>query len=144
MLFVIPSHREFPKAYEYLKEGGFTASLSGSVHSQIAMDQIIETTINHFSKETGGLSGIMENKSASERWLRIKKDEEDVKNVTLRIWDCISDIWDPKQPIVKINESLATQDMVKNVLNAEEKGGELLQEFIGLQLAMQSLNTMIL
>ena len=47
---------EFPEAYEYLKEGGFTASLSGSVHSQIPMDQITETTVNRFSKETGGLS----------------------------------------------------------------------------------------
>ena len=59
---------EFPEAYEYLKEGGFTALLSGSVHSQIPIDQIIETTINRLSKETGGLSGITENKGASERW----------------------------------------------------------------------------
>ena len=62
---------EFPEAYEYLKEGGFTVLLSGSVHNQIPMDQIIETIINRFSKETGGLSGITENKGASERWVRI-------------------------------------------------------------------------
>ena len=35
--------------------------LSGNAHIQIPMDQIIETTINRFSKETGGLSGITEN-----------------------------------------------------------------------------------
>ena len=60
-----------PCAYEYLKEGGFTASLSGNVHSQMPMNQIIEKTINRFSKETGGLSGITENKGTSERWVRI-------------------------------------------------------------------------
>ena len=120
------------------------------------MDQIIETTINLFSKETGGLSEITANKGASERWVRInpyiaalrehlnvklnknkktddiemgcfrkEKDEEDVKNIGLGISDWVPDISDPKQPIVKINDgSLATQDMVKNILNAEEKGGE--------------------
>ena len=120
------------------------------------MDQIIETTINRFSKETGGLSEITANKGASERWVRInpyiaalrehlnvklnknkktddiemgcfrkEKDEEDVKNIGLGISDWVPDISDPKQPIVKINDgSLATQDMVKNILNAEEKGGE--------------------
>ena len=64
---------EFSEAYKYLKEGGggFTVLLSGSVHSQIPMDQIIETTINCFSKEAGGLSGITENKGTSERWVRI-------------------------------------------------------------------------
>ena len=35
------------------------------------MDQIIETTINRFSEETGGLSDITENKGASERWVGI-------------------------------------------------------------------------
>ena len=120
------------------------------------MDQIIETTINRFSKETGGLSEITANQGASERWVRInpyiaalrehlnvklnknkktydiemgcfrkEKDEEDVKNIGLGIPDWVPDISDPKQPIVKINDgSLATQDMVKNILNAEEKGGE--------------------
>ena len=152
---------EFPEAYEYLKGGGFTASLSGSVQSQIPMDQIIETTINHFSKETG-LSRITENKGANERWVRInpfitalcehvnaklnknkktydtevgyskkEKDLEVVKNVGLRISDWVPDILDPKQAIVKINDgSLAKQEMVKKALNAEEKGAELLQEFI--------------
>ena len=59
-------------------------------------------------------------------------DEEDVKNVGLGILDwVVPDIWDPKQPIVKINDgNLATQHMVKNVLNAVKKGGELIQEFI--------------
>ena len=128
-----------------------TASLSGSVHSQIPMDQIIEATINRFSEETGGLSGITENKGASERWVKInpfiaalrehlnvklnknkktydieircsrkEKDEGDVKNVGLGISDWVPDIRDPKQPIVNMNDgSLATQDMVKNVLNAK-------------------------
>ena len=36
---------------------GFTASLSGNIHSKIPMDEIIEMTINRASKDTGGLSG---------------------------------------------------------------------------------------
>ena len=59
-----------PYAYKYLK-GGFTASLLDNVHSQIPMDQIIETTINRLSKNTGHLSGITENKGPSERWVII-------------------------------------------------------------------------
>ena len=60
-----------------------------------------------------------------------KKDEEDIKNVGFGISDWVPDIWDPKQPIFKINDgSLATQDMAKNALNAEEKGGGLLHEFV--------------
>ena len=35
-----------PCVYDYLKEGGFTASLSINVNSQIPVNQIIETTIN--------------------------------------------------------------------------------------------------
>ncbi len=58
-------------AYSDLEEGGFSGSLSGTTHSQLPMDQIIEMTINTFSKETGGLSGQTENKGASERWMRI-------------------------------------------------------------------------
>ena len=58
-------------AYSDLEEGGFSGSLSGTTHSQLPMDQIIEMTINRFSKETGGLSGQTENKGASERWMRI-------------------------------------------------------------------------
>lgn len=37
-----------------LKKGGFIDSSSGNAPSQIPIDQIIETTINQFSKETGG------------------------------------------------------------------------------------------
>ena len=115
------------------------------------MDQIIEATIIRFSEETGGLSGITDNKGASERWVKInpfiaalrehlnvklnenkkaydieircsrkEKDEEDVKNVGLGISDWVPGIWDPKQPIVNMNDgSLATQDTVKNFLNAK-------------------------
>ena len=35
------------------------------------MDQIIEMTINQFSREMGGLSGQTENKGVSERWVLI-------------------------------------------------------------------------
>ena len=62
---------------------------------------------------------------------RKENDEGDVKNVGLWISDWVPYIWDPKQPKVKINDgSLATQDMVKNILTAEKKGQELLQQFI--------------
>ena len=45
-----------PSMNKYLK--GITVSFLGNVNSQIPMDQIIETTINQFSKETGDFSGI--------------------------------------------------------------------------------------
>ena len=35
------------------------------------MDQVIEVTVNRFSKETGGLTGMTQNTGASERWMRI-------------------------------------------------------------------------
>ena len=41
------------EAYNYLEDGGSTGSQSGSVHSNIPMDRIIEMTINSFS--TGGI-----------------------------------------------------------------------------------------
>ena len=52
-------------------KGGFTGSLTGKSYSRIPMDQVIETTINRWSKEVGGISGITENDGASERWIRI-------------------------------------------------------------------------
>ena len=56
--------------YQYLKNGGFTASISGLPFSKIPCDQIIETTINGSSKSTSGLSGKMENIGASEKWMQ--------------------------------------------------------------------------
>ena len=60
-----------PNIYQYLKNGGFTDSISGLPFSKIPCDQIIETTINCSSKSTGGLSGKTENVGASEKWMRI-------------------------------------------------------------------------
>ena len=68
MLNLQDSH---PNIYQYLKNGGFTASVSGLPFSKIPCDQIIETTINRSSKSTGGLSGKTENVGASEKWMRI-------------------------------------------------------------------------
>ena len=62
---------ENEEAFMYMLKGGFTGSLTGKAHTKIPMDQIIETTINRWSKEVGGLSGITENDGASERWIRI-------------------------------------------------------------------------
>lgn len=39
-----------PAAYSYLEEGGFSGSLGSARHSQLPMDQVIEMTINRFSK----------------------------------------------------------------------------------------------
>ena len=41
-----------PNAYNYLNGGGFSGSLSGEKHTQIPMDQIIETTINRSNKRS--------------------------------------------------------------------------------------------
>ena len=60
-----------PTAYRYLENGGFSGSLSGSIFSNIPMDQVIEMTINRFSKSVGGLSGKTENIGAADRWVRL-------------------------------------------------------------------------
>lgn len=62
-----------PFVYNCFKKGGFTVSLSGNVHSQISTNQSIETTINLFSKKTGGLSGITEDEGVSEQWISINQ-----------------------------------------------------------------------
>ena len=58
-------------AFTYLLNGGFTGSLTGNPHSSIPCDQMIETTVNRASKQTGGLSGKTENRGATEKWMRI-------------------------------------------------------------------------
>ena len=45
-----------PDAYQFFCDGGFTGSIPGERYAK-PMDQIIEMTLNRFSKETGGLSG---------------------------------------------------------------------------------------
>ena len=60
-----------PNFYQYLKNGGFTASISGLPFLKIPCHQVIETTINRSSKSTGGSSGKIENVGASEKWMRI-------------------------------------------------------------------------
>ena len=62
---------------------------------------------------------------------RKKKDENDVKSAVIGILIWLPSVWDPEQPIVKLDEgNLASENMVNSVFNAEEKGEELLQEFI--------------
>ena len=68
MLNLQDSH---PNIYQYLNNGGFTASISDLPFSKIPCDQLIETTINRSSKSNGGLSGKTENVRASEKWMRI-------------------------------------------------------------------------
>ena len=61
-----------PNIYQYLKNGGFIASISGLPFSKIPeCDQIIETIINRSSKSTGGLSGKTENIESSGKWMQI-------------------------------------------------------------------------
>ena len=60
-----------PQAHQYLATGGFAGSLPGQKFTMIPMDQMIEMTINKSSKVVGGLSGVTENKGASERWMWI-------------------------------------------------------------------------
>lgn len=42
--------RRNPSAYRYLKDGGFSGSLSGGSHTKLPMDQLIEMTITRLSK----------------------------------------------------------------------------------------------
>ena len=62
--------RRKPEA-AYRENGGFSGSLSGRPRSNILMDQIIETTINRFSKSTGGIGGKTEHPGACEKWTRL-------------------------------------------------------------------------
>ena len=64
MLNLQDSH---PNIYQYLRNGGFTASISGLPFSKISCDQIFESTINCSSKSNGGLSGKTENFGTSEK-----------------------------------------------------------------------------
>ena len=49
--------------------GGSLGSLSGQKFTMIPMDEMTEMAINKSSKVIGGLSGVTENKSATERWM---------------------------------------------------------------------------
>ena len=60
-----------PSAEIFLKEEGFTVSLTGKVHSKIPIFYIIEMAINCSSKETGGLTGKTENPAACARQTKI-------------------------------------------------------------------------
>ena len=91
--------RRNKEAYQYLENGGFTGSLTGSVHSNIPCDQVIETTINRYSKSTGGLTGKTEDTDFSERWARSfksvyectigaygKQNQKEEKCGSCRVW----------------------------------------------------------
>ena len=54
--------KSHPSVQIFLEE--FTVSLAGKPHSKIPMDQVIEMTIIHSSKETGGLTGKTKNPGA--------------------------------------------------------------------------------
>ena len=58
------------QAHEYLKNGGFSGSLTGTPHTKIPYDQITETTINRQCKDLGGIGRNTENLGATERWAR--------------------------------------------------------------------------
>ena len=60
-----------PDLLHQMQEQGFSVSLSGLPYSRIPCDQVIQMTINHSSKDTGGLSGKTEDVGASERWMHI-------------------------------------------------------------------------
>lgn len=62
---------------------------------------------------------------------RTEKVEDDVKNVVIRISTWLRNIWDPEEPIVKIDKvNLASKNMINRALNVDENGKMLLQEFM--------------
>ena len=54
-------------ACDYLKEGGFTGSITDNPHSRLPFDHIIETTLNKECKGIDGIGGNTENLGATER-----------------------------------------------------------------------------
>ena len=59
------------------------------------------------------------------------KDEDDGKNAAIEISTWLPSIWDPEQAIVKLDKgNVASENTVNSILKVEEKGEELLQEFI--------------
>ena len=60
-----------PDMFNHMLNQGFTVSLSGKPFTEKLCDQVIETTINRASKDTGGLSGKTENVDPTERWMPI-------------------------------------------------------------------------
>ena len=62
---------------------------------------------------------------------RKEKVEDDVKNVVIRISTWLRNIWDPEEPIVKIDKvNSASKNMINRALNVDENGKMLLQEFM--------------
>ena len=59
------------ETYIFMPKADFTGSLTDKPHSRIPMDQIIETTVNRWSKEVGGICGETDNDGANERWIRV-------------------------------------------------------------------------
>ena len=60
-----------PDMFNHMLNQGSTVSLSGQPFTQKLCDQVIETTINRASKDTGGLSGKTESVDPTERWMPI-------------------------------------------------------------------------
>ena len=58
------------QAHEYLTNGGLNGSLTGTPHTKIPYDQIIETTINRQCKDVDSIEGNRENLGTTERWAR--------------------------------------------------------------------------
>ena len=59
------------ETYIFMLKGDFMGSLTGKPDSRIRMGQIIETTVNRWSKEVGRICGKTDNDCATERWIRI-------------------------------------------------------------------------
>ena len=59
------------EAYIFMLKRGFTGPLTGKPHSRIPMDQIIETTVNSWSKEVRGICGLTDNDGTTERLIRV-------------------------------------------------------------------------
>ena len=59
--------------YKYMKQGGFSGSLTGKPHSRIIFDEVIDIAIKRSCKDVGGLSGSTQNPGATwtKRWTKI-------------------------------------------------------------------------
>ena len=106
---------------------GLTENL-GASERWMRINHLLAALKQHLEERTqrGQLS-----KHAEVGIIRMKKDEEDVKRVVAGLWTWLPDLWEDNQPLVNICDGkFASDEMLRNVLNAKNVGENAFKEFV--------------